>query len=180
MENATKALIMAGTVLISILLISFLVLFLRKGASASAEYHNTMSDAELAKFNSQFEVYDGRENNTYFDVITVANMVYDINKKNENDIQNQIYFELKIDNSNIYTIPKDCSNLERDTFLLVNSKKNMYNTQITIAGKQTTLISEYSKITENSPIDYVYKFTGKITKYNDITGKVEEIKFTKK
>lgn len=178
MENATKALIMAGTVLISILLISFLVLFLRKGASASAEYHNTMSDAELAKFNSQFEVYD-RDNNTYFDVITVANMVYDINKKNENDIQNQIDFKLIIGNNTTYTIPKDCSKLERDTFLLGNNEKNMYNTQITIEGKQTTLISEYSKITEKSPIDYVYKFTGKITKYNDVTGKVEEIQFTK-
>ena len=80
MENATKALIMAGTLLISMLLISFLVLFLRKGATASAEYYNTKNDEELAKFNAQFEVYD-RKNNIFSDIISVVNLANDVNAK---------------------------------------------------------------------------------------------------
>ena len=131
MENATKALIMAGTVLISILLISFLVLFLRKGASASAEYYNAKNDEELARFNAQFEVYD-RKNNTYFDVITVLNLVYDLNKKGIT-ISATLY-----DGNNTYVVNGGCS---ANKFI---NGKNIYD-----------FVEDYTEIIDKK---YVYLF----------------------
>lgn len=180
MENATKALIMAGTVLISILLISFLVLFLRKGASASAEYHSAMSDAELAKFNAQFEVYD-RDNNTYFDVITVANMVYDINKKNENDQQNSIklYLCSNLYNDNITNSVLPSEKLKKNYFFKGDNSNNDIEDMYSYVKEYTS-----QSITKNSDgslknIKYSYKFKCLEIKYNELTGKVNEIKFSR-
>lgn len=44
MENASKALLMAGGLLISILLVSFMVFVLRKAGSMSAEYDQQISE----------------------------------------------------------------------------------------------------------------------------------------
>ena len=177
MENASKALIMAGTVLISILLISILVLFFRKGASASAEYNSAMSDAELAKFNAKFEVYD-RNNNTYFDMITVANMVYDVNRNNKNDSQNQILFTLNLSGITFY-IPRDCTNLERDTFTLGlngSDPQSMYNYKITYDSQTDKIINIFTKIDpDTKKYKYIFKCTG-IT-YSTVTGKVSSIEF---
>ena len=118
----------------------------------------------------------GRTSDPIYDRYNLINKYSDITRKIKEVIDSG-YDPIQNKKSNMFntTFKSSQTEISQD-----NSQKNMYNTQITIAGKQTTLISEYSKITENSPIDYVYKFTGKITKYNDITGKVEEIKFTKK
>ena len=103
MENASKALIMAGGLLISILVASFMVLVLRKAGKINAEYDTQMSDNELARFNSQFELYV-RDNNTFFDVITVANLAYDINKKNGYDQKNSVTVKIKEGNTVKYSI----------------------------------------------------------------------------
>ena len=177
MENATKALIMAGTVLISILLISFLVLFLRKGASASAEYHNAMSDAELAKFNSQFEVYD-KENNTYFDVITVVNLAYSINKTNENDSQNQINVIL-LDNYNhkTYNIDNSSPHSIYYTSAGTNTKIDIYSLVNTYTELKWKDNSDHS---QGKIYEYLFKCSGGGNPgiiYDNVTGKVKEIKF---
>ena len=166
MENASKALIMAGTVLISILLISILVLFFRKGASASAEYNSAMSDAELAKFNAKFEVYD-RNNNTYFDVITVVNLAYTINKTNENDSQNQITVTLEDNNSsstNTYIFDSTC---EENVF---SNGTNIY----TLVPFYTNLVDRASQ-SEGKKYEYLFKCSE--ISYSDVTGKVKSMKF---
>lgn len=165
MENATKALLMAGGLLISILLISFMVFVLRKGASASAEYYTTMSDTELAEFNSQFEVYD-RDNNTYFDVITVANLAYDINKKNDYDETNAVIVEVEID-ENRYLL-QNSDSLEKGKFLLNGVSSGQYD--------MYDLVLENSEKKDNSN-EYKYYFTCTKISYNSTTGKVNEMKF---
>ena len=83
MENASRALLMAASVLIGILILSLAVyLFVTFGAS-SAEIHKKVEEDKLNEFNTQFTVYDGREVNIY-DIITVANIASD----------NNIYYEL--------------------------------------------------------------------------------------
>ena len=84
MENASKALIMAGGVLISLLVISLGVyLFIDFGNSAK-ETHKIVKEKQIEQFNSQYTSYAGREDLTIHDVITVANMA----------TQNNIYYEL--------------------------------------------------------------------------------------
>lgn len=57
MENASKALIIAGAILISILIISFGVIILGQGSDVVN--NADMSDSEKMTFNSKFEVYEG-------------------------------------------------------------------------------------------------------------------------
>ena len=69
---------MAGGILIGIMIATFMVLVLQRGGRMSAEYDSQLSDQALLDFNSQFEVYVGQDN-TFFDVITVVNLAYDVN-----------------------------------------------------------------------------------------------------
>ena len=57
MENASKALIIAGAILISILIISFGVIILGQGSDVINNAN--MSDAEITAFNGKFEAYEG-------------------------------------------------------------------------------------------------------------------------
>ena len=176
MENATKALIMAGGVLISVLLISFLLILLRKGGAANAEYQTTMSDTELAKFNSQFEVYD-RTDNTYFDVITVANLAYDINTKNGNDINNGVSVYLcEADGTVLYRIAPNNA-----------AKKNLFfsGSNGTSTIDMYSLVSQYAKQKYNEDdngyitnVKYMYRYECSGIGYNDTTGKVNSISFS--
>ena len=83
MENATKALIMAATVLLGVIILSLAVyLFLYFGSYAEG-VENQNRDNQIAQFNSQFLSYQGKEGITIYDVITIANMAKDYNEENE-------------------------------------------------------------------------------------------------
>lgn len=176
MENASKALIMAGGLLISILVASFMVLVLRKAGKINAEYDTQMSDNELARFNSQFELY-ARDDNTFFDVITVANLAYDINKKNGYDSQNSVSVRIKEGNTVKYSIlPQQ---IEKNHFFKEegSGKIYIYNGN-EFSGK--SMIDFYTEgKEENEVFKYKYRFTCQNdVHYNDITGKLDEINFT--
>lgn len=57
MENASKALIIAGAILISILIISFGVIILGQGSDVINS--SNMSDVEITTYNGKFEAYEG-------------------------------------------------------------------------------------------------------------------------
>lgn len=175
MENASKALLMAGGVLIGIMVISFMVLVLRKAGKMSAQYDNQIANNELTKFNGQFEIYDKNDNN-FFDVITVANLAYDINKKNGYDKQNSVTVEVKAGSETYYILPN--SNLPKDHFL-----KNNQNIYIYIYNSQDanqSLIEKFGARKQNDSTQYQYQFDCTKIMYSQTTGKVEEIKFEAK
>lgn len=170
MENASKALLMAGGLLISIMVVTFMVVVLRKAGSMSAEYDVQMSENELASFNSQFELY-AKEDNNFLDIITVSNMAYDVNQKNGYDAQNGVTVKVEIDKGNqkgTYKILID-STLEKYYFFNV---KNGGNTSVYMYD----LVPEYTALKDQTT---EYKYTFKCTgiDYNNITGKVKEISF---
>lgn len=80
MENASKALIMAGGILIALLIISLLVMFY----DDIQETMNSQSKSDLveqiAEFNKQYDVYY-RDNLHGNDILSLANMVNDYNKR---------------------------------------------------------------------------------------------------
>lgn len=182
MENASKALIMAGGLLISILVASFMILVLRKAGKINAEYDAQMSDNELARFNSQFEVY-AREDNTFFDVITVANLAYDINKKNGYDPQNSVTVRIIEKNGTIekvkYSIlPKQ---IEKNHFFKSEGNEAIYiynDVQSDLGGK--SMIDFYTEgKEENEVFKYKYRFKCQNdVHYNETTGKLDSINFT--
>lgn len=57
MENASKALIIAGAILIAIVLITFGVIILGQGSEVIN--NSSMSEAEISTFNSKFTQFDG-------------------------------------------------------------------------------------------------------------------------
>lgn len=85
MENASKALIMAAGVLIGIMILSLAVYLFATFGSTSAELHKQKETDQLNQFNSQFTSYEGKEDITIYDVITVANLATENNKYYEFD-----------------------------------------------------------------------------------------------
>jgi len=84
MENASKALLIAGGVLLSLLVIA-LLLFLANMLSANARDSEELREQrQLADFNRRFEAFD-RRLLTGQDVITLINMAIDNNNRPEHD-----------------------------------------------------------------------------------------------
>ena len=59
MENASKALIIAGAILLAILIISLGILIYNQAAGIANG--NAMSEVEITQFNTQFTQYEGRQ-----------------------------------------------------------------------------------------------------------------------
>mgnify|MGYP004457397595 CR=1 FL=1 len=83
MENASKALIMAGGMLLAILIVSLLVY----AWSLFSKYQSSQDDLtdieDTAKFNEQFTNYQ-RNNVKGYDIISLANKVVDYNYRKTN------------------------------------------------------------------------------------------------
>ena len=98
MENATKALIMAGGVLIAILIIGSFMLFF----GDLDEYEKTKSDVvvqeQVVKFNNQYTAYD-RDNLTLNEIKSLYNKIQSNNERAANADDN--YYKIT---SNIRTL----------------------------------------------------------------------------
>ena len=79
MENATKALLIAGIVLIAIIMVSIAVYLYSLYSGQAKQYSETISAVELEKFNSKFNVYIGRENITAQEIVSVVNLAKEYN-----------------------------------------------------------------------------------------------------
>ena len=62
MENASKALIIAGAILLAILIISLGILIYNQAAGIANG--NSMSEVEITQFNTQFTQYEGKQSGT--------------------------------------------------------------------------------------------------------------------
>ena len=81
MENASKALIMAAGILIGVLILSLAAYLIATFGASSAEIQRINEDKIIAEFNSQFTVYDGRNDLTIYDVLTVTSYAIENNNK---------------------------------------------------------------------------------------------------
>ncbi len=150
MENASKALLMAGGVLIGLLVIGALVLMVNQLGSYQKQNVGTEQEKQIAQFNQEFTRYtEQRIDGT--DIISLVNKVIDYNTRSGgvNSINYNIKIKLNIDitgfagkygtkifgntknytidpsngsNSTFYTIISNCRNIETD-YGLENLKK---------------------------------------------------------
>ena len=74
MENATNALLIAGGILITIIVISLGVGLYTMFSNQAKEYSQIMDNTEIQKFNSSFDVYVGREDITAQEIVSVINL----------------------------------------------------------------------------------------------------------
>ena len=90
MENASKALIMAGTILIGVLLLTLLVYFFTSASRVNKIYTEDSATTKINQFNTKFTKYNiTREQYinsnkklyvTIYDIITLGNMAAEYNK----------------------------------------------------------------------------------------------------
>lgn len=62
MENATKALLIAGSILIVIIIIGFGVAIVNQGDSLTQRGSETLNEMEIQAFNAKFTIYEGKQN----------------------------------------------------------------------------------------------------------------------
>ena len=72
MENASKALIMAGAVLIAIMVLTIGVYLVGELGKSSDSYVQQLDTVQLQKYNSNFEVFIDRNDITAQEIVTVA------------------------------------------------------------------------------------------------------------
>ncbi len=93
MENATNALMMAGSVLIALIVIGVLVLFFHNVSEWQAIEQSSEALEQAVEFNKQYDVY---ARNIYgSDLLSIANKVDDYNKK-EADTKGYTRIELSL------------------------------------------------------------------------------------
>ena len=80
MENASKALIMAGGVLIAILLLTLFSYLFSKMASSTSSVYDDLQKHEIDEFNQRFLNFEGRNDLTAQDVATLINLAQDSGK----------------------------------------------------------------------------------------------------
>ena len=80
MENASKALLIAGGMLLLILVLSFATLLFRRMGAQSSDFYKDMSDTEIYEFNQKFFNYE-RNDLKIQDVISVINLAKDTNDR---------------------------------------------------------------------------------------------------
>lgn len=81
MENASNALLMAGIVLIGILIISAGVFLFAEFSATSSQISNQLNATQISQFNSQFTKFEGREDITAHQIVSICNLA----KKNNQE-----------------------------------------------------------------------------------------------
>ncbi len=72
MENASKALLMAGSILIAMLVISIGVYIFLTASDLGSAYEQRMEIAEIEKFNSNFIIFEDREDIKIQEIVSLA------------------------------------------------------------------------------------------------------------
>lgn len=73
MENATKALLISGGVLIGLMVISIGVYLFTTYSGNTYVYDQHMQENEIKKFNVNFTKFEGRDDITIHEILTLAN-----------------------------------------------------------------------------------------------------------
>ena len=150
MENASKALIIAGSVLISLLVISLLV-FGYTNLKKYMEANQTVEASEqVSEFNKQYDVY--YRNNIYgSELLSLTNKIVDYNKKYREDdgytrLEMGVTFTDDIKAMNEYIVKKNNPYNSNDLKAIVTELENniqKYVKQEKIAGKSISSLSGY-------------------------------------
>ena len=219
MENAVKAIYIAAGMLLGVMILSVLVYIFRQGASLGRNYDIDRQTEQITAFNSQFEKYTGvalqrknlskedygysfeEKSNIPSDVVTCANLAYNINRKNEYDVVNHVKVIVKI-NTNTYYIypyesqPKNCFLTINETAAKNAAKNSISNTDTSKCKSFYDFLREYNDVKivnisakkYNSSGESIYRYyfdvdedenghKGMGIQYSDVTGKVNKIVF---
>lgn len=98
MENASKALLMAAGVLISLVIIGAFMLMMSNLTDYQEKSYQSKADAQTVDFNNQYITYD-RENVRGSDMVSLMNKIIDYNSRKEDQGYTPMEIEMDISSS---------------------------------------------------------------------------------
>ena len=97
MENASKALTMAGGILIALLIIGALILMVNQIGDYEKGQNNNDKNSELASFNKTFEKYADDKGIKGVDIVSLINKILDYNQiEKDGGIKNSVNYDIKM------------------------------------------------------------------------------------
>ena len=163
MENASKALLIAGGVLVAILILGVLIVTINIVNSNQKTREKTLATVQLAEFNQKYEAYNKKALRGT-DIITLIKMAIENNNKMEvADVGEQYFINIKLELSKKYT----------ETETTINKKTGEENT-IDISGNSISGIISLGDWKSNDSLSmngYVEKLFGEsiVTKIESTT-----------
>lgn len=156
MENASKALLMAATILISVMLVSLATYLFATFGNYSKNINDNINQKTKQEFNAQFTKYETSETGepcTVYDIVTIINLAKNCNDQYEeyqkgriNDFQNDSnsYIYVTIIGENTINEATNTSNLNdfisRHNITTTDGEyKDKYNCTVNISN-QTGLV----------------------------------------
>ena len=162
MENASKALIIAAGVLVSMLILGLLVYLWQNVSNYNTEMDDQKKAEQISAFNKEYESYQ-KQLLRGADVASVVNKVISYNESHVGDDQLKIIYEIEI--------RKD---LKKDNTIFLQAGQTYSNVQDNDKIKNLVEKGEYSnQLTE---FKRLYFACSKI-EYSSETGRVNKIKF---
>lgn len=163
MENASKALLMSATVLISVMVISLGTYLFATFGTYSKNINKNLSAKQTQEFNAQFTKYEGGDPCTVYDIVTVINLAKNSNNQYE-EYQN-------IDKRPQYS--------DSNTYIYVNINKDTDINELSSEQDLNDFISSNNTTMSNgNKIEYQNLYTCTVNISNQ-TGLVKSITFTK-
>ena len=133
MENASKALLMAGGVLLSIIIIGVVMFAYRGITSLQKEKDVGLSNAQVSKINEQIEEYTSKSVIYGSEVLSICNAIEDYSKKYpESDGYPEIPLKIKIKADGK---ENDVSLCFKDEYNTMQSLQNDYNKAVEIRNQ---------------------------------------------
>ena len=164
MENASRALLMAATVLISVMVISLGTYLFATFGNYSKQINSNLSSKQKQEFNAQFTKYEGGDPCTVYDIVTVINLARNSNNQYE-EYQN-------IDKRPQYS--------DSNTYIYVNINKETNINELSSEQDLNNFISSNNTTMSNgNKIEYQNLYTCTVNISNQ-TGLVKSITFTQK
>ena len=152
MENASKALIIVSSILIGMVIISLAAYLFTTFGQIAAQNYKQMDEDKTTQFNSQFTSYEGKEDITIYDVISVANLATNNNKYYELDRKTRIINNDETNDNYVFVIIKQGSKTENiefginDSISTINKKYTGYISDAVqnIGQNNTNELSKYT------------------------------------
>lgn len=153
MENASKALLMAASVLIAMMVIGIATYVFNMFGTFAKNQEEELYNKQIGEFNAQFTKYETMEEINIHDIITLANYAKDYNNANE----------VTSSSDNIYITVE------------LQTKGNIENK--TTSEKNKLIEDDLNFLATNPSKKIVYKVTN--IQYNEVTERVNKINFSK-
>lgn len=170
MENASKALILAGGVLISLLILGALLLMFNNLTTYQASKSQSVAEADVSRFNNQFETYN-RNGIRGSDMVSLVNRVISYNIENEQDGYEKMQISIKIANNRNEIKEKFSYDTTSDFPKLIRTSYNQDNIASTLTNVVTQLENKYNVGTVN----YISNLTSNISKVMDSSEETQKI-----